>query len=391
MSNQFISPNWHVLLIHYPLAFLSCGILIEIFSFLWPRGFFRAAGRWMILLGALLSLPAMAAGIYAFRATVVTVSADPRMMPWHQVVHESPWTADQWRFMKYHLILNCIGVGLVVLGVAAWVAASDRWRRRLYVPVLVALVCGMGSFAVGSWFGGESVYRLGTANETASKEEPEATPHRIELSDDIKWYIPPIELHIVMAGLVVAVCVASLALTIRRLDRPAPKPEPAELIGPKDTAMTPPEPGTHEPLELVTPEEAAIISAPVPIATPPTEAAVIIHAGRFWLLTFLVALVTAFAGVWSVVNTFNRQNLQRNWEYLMHPAGKYRLLLHSIFGASILLLPLILALLARYGRRRRGATTAFLILIVLAIGIQFFLGIAIYYDGPKGFFYRFNP
>jgi hypothetical protein len=209
------------------------------------------------------------------------------------------------------------------------------------------------------------------------------------LSDDIKWYIPPIELHIVMAGLVAAICVGSLALTIRRLERPAPRPEPAELIGPKDTAMTTPEPETHEPLELVTPEEAAVISAPVPIA--PQTDAFIVHAGRFWLLTFLAALVTAFAGLWSVVNTFNRRSLQRNWESLLHPSGQNRLLLHSIFGAGVLLLPLILALLARYGRRRRGATTVFLILIVLAIGVQFFLGIAMYYDGHKGPLYRFNP
>lgn len=53
MAEQFISPNWHVILIHYPLGLLAVGILIEFFSFLgWRRSGFRTAGRWMILLGA---------------------------------------------------------------------------------------------------------------------------------------------------------------------------------------------------------------------------------------------------------------------------------------------------------------------------------------------------
>ena len=42
MPHEFIRPNWHVILIHYPLGLLVVGILIELFAFLWRRSGFRA-------------------------------------------------------------------------------------------------------------------------------------------------------------------------------------------------------------------------------------------------------------------------------------------------------------------------------------------------------------
>ena len=67
MATPLVRPNLHVILIHYPLAMLVAGTLIELLSFVWPRGTFRAAGRWMILLGALLAVPTTFSGIYAMR------------------------------------------------------------------------------------------------------------------------------------------------------------------------------------------------------------------------------------------------------------------------------------------------------------------------------------
>ena len=46
MVKQFVNPNLHVVLLHYPIGLLFAGLLIELFSFLgWRRGGFRAAGR----------------------------------------------------------------------------------------------------------------------------------------------------------------------------------------------------------------------------------------------------------------------------------------------------------------------------------------------------------
>lgn len=383
MTHQFISPNWHPLLIHYPLGFLSAGILIEILSFMWPRGFFRAAGRWMILLGALLTLPALAAGLYAFKSILGGHGA------WHDIVRESGWTKQQWEYMRLHLLLNCIGCAVIIIAVITWIADSDVWRRRLYFPVLLALIGGMALFAVAGWYGGESVYRFGAGVQSAEEQTAvEPAEH------DITYFVPPMQLHIVLAGLAVAIGLGSLALTIRRLEPPEEKLEPAETIGPTETAVAAdaaiePVPVAEVPIATVTPDVPstvpAVASHPYPVHPP------LIHAGRFWMLTFLAVLCTAAAGLWSVVNVFTSERLTRNWNELTHPDGKYRLILHAIFGVSLLLLPLILAGLARFGRRRRGFTGAFILLILIAIGIQVWLGIALYYDGGKGPIYRFTP
>jgi uncharacterized membrane protein len=90
MLGNFISPNWHVALIHYPIALLSLGLLIELLSF-WQRvAGLRSTGRWMILFGALSGLPVLTAGIYAFR-DVVTPGPISLHSEWHQVVQRSEW------------------------------------------------------------------------------------------------------------------------------------------------------------------------------------------------------------------------------------------------------------------------------------------------------------
>src|SRR5512141_799892 len=98
MADEFIMPNWHVALIHYPIALLTLGVLVELLSFLWRRGGFRAAGRWMILLGALLAIPALTAGIYALRKEMVSgpVEIDQR---WSELAAENHWPAEQWELL----------------------------------------------------------------------------------------------------------------------------------------------------------------------------------------------------------------------------------------------------------------------------------------------------
>src|SRR5438105_3150724 len=123
MPHQFINPNWHVIFIHYPIGLLTIGLLIEIISFFNPRGGFRAAGRWMIGIGALLSLPALFSGIYAFRDVV---SPDGYMdQTWRDVKASSNWNEAQWFFMRRHIWLNSIATGLVVLIAVLWLASND--------------------------------------------------------------------------------------------------------------------------------------------------------------------------------------------------------------------------------------------------------------------------
>ena len=92
---KLVTPNWHVIFIHYPLALLTLGTLIELFSFMWRTSGFRAAGRWMILLGAVFSVPAVTTGMYAFRDAVSQQSGGT----WIEVQARSPLNErpDAWR------------------------------------------------------------------------------------------------------------------------------------------------------------------------------------------------------------------------------------------------------------------------------------------------------
>src|SRR5688572_1229892 len=66
MTNELIIPNWHVILIHYPLGVFMLGMLLELLLLVFRHhGPVRSAARWMIVLGALAGLPAAYSGMYA--------------------------------------------------------------------------------------------------------------------------------------------------------------------------------------------------------------------------------------------------------------------------------------------------------------------------------------
>src|SRR5687768_10037846 len=90
-AKELVNPNFHVILIHFPIGLLLTGTLIELFSFLgWRRSGFRIAGRWMILLGALLAIPTAFAGIYALSDVVRMQNAAPLDGTWSQTLAGSP-------------------------------------------------------------------------------------------------------------------------------------------------------------------------------------------------------------------------------------------------------------------------------------------------------------
>src|SRR6185437_11091352 len=386
MPNQFISPNWHVLLLHYPIAFLSVGILIELFSFFWPRGYFRAAGRWMLLLGGLLAIPTLVVGLYAFREAVGHGHGG-----WHQVMANSSWSDSQRQYMTYHIWFNSIGTALAAVAVVMWIAGSDMFRRSVHWIVALFFILAMFLFAIGAWFGGESVYRMGTAVESPSMSIARADVVRTHtgVADEegsasrhgIKWFIPPLELHAALAGFAVALSVLALALTIRRLEKRVVTPVPGAAI--------PSDPVSGDPLPDRVTVETETVGATrthlVIVTEPP-----VLFPGRFWMLAFVLFLLTAAAGIWSVTGNFSPDSLRANVNDLKDTHTHLRLLLHLAFGLSIIALTVILAGVARWGRKKAGATQILLILAVLAIAIQFWLGILLLFDSHHGPIFRFN-
>ncbi len=162
---DFIRPNYHVILIHYPLALLGLGLLIELFSLLFSRrSTLRAAGRWMILFGAVLAAPAVTSGMYA----MWDVASHREGGTWADTLQKGYVSDAQWQLLRTHTIYNIIGVGLSLLGVVAWLASSDRLRRNLYLLYLLLLLGGYGFFVTSSWYAGEMVYAHGLSVEPSA-------------------------------------------------------------------------------------------------------------------------------------------------------------------------------------------------------------------------------
>jgi hypothetical protein len=152
---EYISPNWHAVLVHAPLGLLSMGIIIELLSFLWRRSSARSAGRWMILLGAITCVPALTTGIYAYHDAIApTTSVNdvsfsdtwPDLQEGTLIDRTSGQAGDKLKTITvkeflasepgkalwFHLLYNCIGVGAIFLAVLTFIGSSDVYRRRLY-------------------------------------------------------------------------------------------------------------------------------------------------------------------------------------------------------------------------------------------------------------------
>ena len=145
MTKEFINPNWHVILIHYPLGVFFLGMLMEVLFLVFRyHGTARAAARWMVVIGALSALPAAYAGMYAMadvaRRTAPAAGDDAT---WHDVLRNSSLTKSDWELLDSHAWTNGGAAVLAALVVTLAVACTDRMRERLYVIFLVSLLgCG---------------------------------------------------------------------------------------------------------------------------------------------------------------------------------------------------------------------------------------------------------
>ncbi len=392
MSEEFLQPNWHVILIHYPLGLLTVGILVELLAFLWRGSSVRAAARWMILIGALLCIPTITAGLYAFR-DVVTPEPLSLDQQWHAVKAGSNWSAEQWHYMMRHIWFAAGGAALCILGAFIWLSSSDRGRAKLHWPAFILVLGGFVLLNVGAWYSGESVYRFGTsvAESTRPAAVPETlekialttqpataaaaveeTPRRYERDSQWRYYFPPVQVHVLLAGLTVAFALGAMGATIRRW-----KAE-AEVEAARSAVAA------QRILEPSPPQAASIVEAaarqPV-VATPPVM--IPVYPARIWLAALLLGLLTAAAGLW----TTGDWELKAVRDPLRDTAALEampRLFAHVVAGVSIVVLALLLAVLTRMARRHRFFTTLLILLLIVAVGCQVWFGILLLFDSHAG-------
>lgn len=356
---RIIQPNLHVLFVHFPIALLMMGLLIEIFSFWWRQSGARIAGLWMILLGTLALLPAATSGIYAY-ADVVTKGA---ISMWHQsdnwyaTAANAGMSAEQWHVLFVHLLFNGVATGIALIAVITWVGSSDHWRHRLYAPAMALLVIAAGLMVIGAEHGGQAVYvhRLAVDNREAVINASHLPLHDLTPEQKIGKFISPTQLHLIIAGLTFAMAAGALMASLRAAARA--KEIAAENPGSTDQ----------------------------PAVTP---------SARFWLIASVLAVLAIVSGLY--IGGFLLGDRVFDWPALKsevsHLRSYYhnRVALHVIFGSGILVLSLILAVLGRWVPRRRFMLGSVAALLVLAVAGQILLGVMLLLDGDKGLAYRFK-
>jgi len=140
-----IIPNWHPIFVHYSIAAPTMALLLYIVIRIFPDRPFTAgmvsAARWMLWLGAIITVATVVAGYQAFDT----------------VAHN----AESHDAMVEHRNLARIAA-LSLWLIAIWSAINTRLNRRDGVEFLTALVVVCGLFGFAGWKGGELVYRYGT-------------------------------------------------------------------------------------------------------------------------------------------------------------------------------------------------------------------------------------
>ncbi len=201
-------------------------------------------------------------------------------VPWEDVKAASPWLSQPaiWHVMRTHVIFQSAATGMAVLAVVVWLGCTDLGRKSMHWPVLVLLLGSVGIIVAGAWNGGELIYHHGVSVQTGAAAE---------IGEPSKYpfmrFIPPrMELHVVGAGAAVAIALAAIGLSCRKLTSRYDNTDPS-----------------HQTVMENSTRNAADAMVMIRSFNPGVEVNVdpCAPATRFWLLAFGLAAVTAVLGV----------------------------------------------------------------------------------------------
>jgi uncharacterized membrane protein len=385
---RFVNPNYHVILIHYPLGVFVLGVILELLGLVfWRRSSARVAGRWMILIGALLSLPAATSGIYAL------ADVARQMGPAKAQLY-----AERYAYLKRHVWVMSIASIVAVFSSVIWLAANNHWRRTLWLPSFVGVLIAWGLMTYGAWYGGETIYRQGTAvalirYKTTTEDEvttakPALKPVREpELSftpEDryhtiVSYFIAgELQAHIIVSGFAFAAVIGAIGLSLRRMTtlRAA---EAADLA-----AVEQQEEGTVAVVQKrrITDDVTVVRSLNPDAVIDPEESRLPVI--RFWLLALLVVLATAVLGYWQMSNKHFFE--PSGWHAFLNDIkpDQKRHLVHLILGLSLAAIALLFMIIAVAMPRRPFPLLILSSLAVLVIAAQVWVGVFLTFDdeGP---------
>jgi uncharacterized membrane protein len=406
VPKEFINPNFHVILIHYPLGLLVVGTIIELFAFLWRRSAFRAAGRWMILIGALSLVPTATSGLYAMADVNRVAESSPGAgdgtpddATWSEVRAQSPVQGEAWEMMTRHAWSNAAGSVVLLLMVVLWLGSSDIWRSRLHLLFLLLLVGGLGMIIFGAWYGGEMIYRHGVGVEVVRETGGTGTGgggsagaaalEQTDIRDKIAYYAPPLQVHVILAGAAVSLGLAALGLSLRSAAQARVIIEPTPELTDIDAALH----ATKRPLVVNgMSQDDATMRVNVIRRAP---------AGRFWLLAALIGIAASASGMWTLAHYSSiweiapGERAAHLWGMISdrdQNGGSFltRRLAHMLAGGGLVLLLLVLAVVSRWAAARRMMLTLLTFLLLGAVAAQIWLGSLLMFDTPAGGIGTFN-
>lgn len=382
VPRHLVSPNLHVIMVHFPLGIFVFGLFLETFSFLWRNSSVRVAGRWMILFGGLLAVPAALSGIDAFK----------------DISEQTNLSESGWNLIHRHVVLASWGAGIAALLTTAAIGLPDRLLKRayIYVPLLIGMMAGAGLMGLGSHFGGEGVYLRGVAVNLKGEKNEVKDETGSHLAATFEYYVPARSTHVLLAGISIALALGALGASLRVLSHHNVAAE--DLVTDREletlgTGGMPPEP-SHAAQDM---SVARTLNQDVVFVHTPAPAA------RFWILSSLVFLMALGFGVWLLLSKESdfldqeKPTVSTIWKEVVDTARATTKLslnrrgAHVVIGAALVLFPLIVALGVRFGSRNRWLVGTLCVVMVLFIAAEVWLGILLLHDASEGPLYRFTP
>ena len=210
-----------------------------------------------------------------------------------------------------------------------------------------------------------------------------------EIRQQFEQAFPPLQNHAIFAGFAVALAALSLGLSWRASHAPSAEHNVTQIAAAFGAVSSS---GGRDVFD-----QSGSPAPPLPDARtvdkePPTG----VPSARFWLLTFLAAAITLVLGWWVLAADAETFDLKRLWDLvfdlpIQNIGHLTRRQAHVICGSAIVILPLLLAILARLAPRRKILLFPVGLLLVAAIATQIWLGILMMYDTNSGPVTHFTP
>jgi len=370
MPREFVEPNLHIVIIHFPIALLTIGVLIECFAMLFARrSSLRVAGRWMMLFGAMFAVPTALSGVYAMRDIAERgLDASAAGMGWNELLSESRIGTDPavWEAMTDHFYIGGGATLGALLVVCAWLSMSDLWRGRSSPVLLVLMLLSVGAMLSGAHHGGELVH-VHAVTTTQMTEEPIAEnaiggkPTGEEPATAYQTLLgvaPPLQIHTILAGLSISMSAVALALGVRACGETTGR-------GANHASL-----GTDE----VQQEQAGLVRTPV---------------SRWWLTAAGVIALSSLSGIWYLAqdsDTWTIGGLLQIVRGERELSGQFltRRIVHITGGSLLFIGSIVMVLLTRFAPRARLLLTIIGVGLALLLLVQLWVGVIMLLDSSTG-------